>query len=96
MLRSKPDIAIHATTSSLKDAFDQISEIVKHGISVISTCEQLVYPYHSNAKLAHKLDRLAKRHKVSILGVGVNPGFVMDSLVLALTSVCSKIDRIYA
>jgi 4-hydroxy-tetrahydrodipicolinate reductase len=93
-VRSKPDIAIHATTSSLQDAFDQISEIVKRRISVISTCEQLVYPYGSNAKLAHKLDRLAKRYKVSVLGTGVNPGFVMDSLVLALTGLCSKIDQI--
>lgn len=93
-LKSKPDVAIHATTSSLKDAFEQIVKLVNRKMNVISTCEELVYPCGTNSKLAKKLDILAKRNKVSVLGVGVNPGFVMDSLVLMLTSLCSRIDRI--
>ena len=93
-VRSKPEVAIHATTSSLKDAYSQISELLKHRINVVSTCEQLVYPYVTNAKLAKKLDMLAKKYKVSVLGIGVNPGFVMDSLVLMLSSLCNTIDRI--
>ena len=95
-LKKKPDIVLHATTSYLDDAYDQISAIVKNGISVISTCEELVYPYTSSAniKLARRLDALAKKHNASILSVGVNPGFLMDSLVLALTGLCSKIERI--
>jgi len=95
-LKKKPDIVLHAATSYLDHAYEQISAIVKKGISVISTCEQLVYPYTSstNVKLANKLDALARKHDATILGVGVNPGFVMDSLVLALTGLCSKIERI--
>ncbi|MFQ5941153.1 MAG: hypothetical protein ACE5KA_05580 [Nitrososphaerales archaeon] len=94
LIKSKPDVAIHATTSSLKDSFDQIYQLLKHRISVISTCEQLVYPYGTNTKLAKTLDIIAKKYKVSVLGVGVNPGFVMDSFVLMLTSLCSKIDHL--
>jgi 4-hydroxy-tetrahydrodipicolinate reductase len=96
VLKRRPDIVLHATTSYLNDVHDQISVIVENGISVISTCEQLVYPYTSNAniKLAKKLDLLAKKHDASILGVGINPGFVMDSHVLALTSLCNKIESI--
>lgn len=95
-LKKKPDIVLHATTSYLDHAYEQISAIIKKGVSVISTCEQLVYPYTSstNVKLAKKLDTLAKKHDATILGVGVNPGFMMDSLVLALTGLCSKIERI--
>ncbi len=95
-LKARPDIVLHATTSYLDDVYDQIFEIVSKGISVISTCEQLVYPYTSNAniRLAKKLNSLAKKHDASILAVGVNPGFVMDSLVLALTGLCSSIERI--
>ncbi|MEM2759320.1 MAG: hypothetical protein QXU32_05340 [Nitrososphaerales archaeon] len=93
-IRSKPDVAIHATTSSLSEAYSQICSIVKHRINVISTCEQLVYPHGINKNLARKLDTFAQKHKVRVLGVGVNPGFVMDSLVLMLTSLCSKIERI--
>ncbi len=95
-LKKKPDIVLHATTSYLDQAHEQISAIIKKGVSVISTCEQLVCPYTSstNVRLAKKLDALARKHDVTILGVGVNPGFVMDSLVLALTGLCSKIERI--
>jgi len=95
-LKARPDIVLHATTSYLDDAYDQIAAIVAKGISVVSTCEQLVYPYTSDAniRLAKKLDSLTKKHDASILGVGVNPGFVMDSLVLALTGLCSNIEQI--
>ncbi len=95
-LNKKPDIVLHATTSYLDQAHDQISAILKKGVSVISTCEELVYPYTSiaNIKLAKKLDSIAKKHDATVLGVGVNPGFVMDSLVLALTGLCSNIERI--
>jgi len=95
-LKARPDIVLHTTNSYLAGVYDQISEIVSKGVSVISTCEQLVYPYTSNTntKLAKKLDSLAKKHDTSILAVGVNPGFVMDSLVLALTGLCSEIERI--
>ena len=95
-LKKKPDIVLHATTSRLQDVYDQISAIVKNGSNVISTCEELVYPYTSSAnmKLAKRLDALAKKYDANILGVGVNPGFMMDALVLALTGLCSKIERI--
>jgi 4-hydroxy-tetrahydrodipicolinate reductase len=95
-LKKRPDVVLQATTSYLDHAYEQISAIVKKGVSVISTCEELVYPYTSstNIKLAKQLDLLAKKHDTTILGVGVNPGFVMDALVLALTGVCSNIERI--
>lgn len=93
-VKSKPDVAIHATTSSLKDAYEQIAELLKHRINVISTCEQLVYPHASNTNLAKKLDIIARKNKVNVLAVGVNPGFVMDTFVLILTGLCNRIDRI--
>ena len=93
-VKSKPDVALHATTSSLGEAYYQISELLNHRINVLSTCEQLVYPYGNNKKIAKKLHMIAKKNKVSVLGVGVNLGFVMDSLVLKLTSLCSNIHRI--
>lgn len=88
------DIAIHATTSHLKRAYPQICELVRRNLNVISTCEELSYPYFTEPELSFKLDQLAKKHNVTILGTGVNPGFVMDTLVIALTSVCQKIDNI--
>ncbi len=92
----KPDIAVHATSSFFKDTYSQIVSIVKHGVNVVSTCEELSYPYFTDPKLAAELDLLAKRHNVTVLGTGINPGFLMDSLVITLTAVCQKIKKIEA
>jgi 4-hydroxy-tetrahydrodipicolinate reductase len=94
--KAKPDIAIHTTSSYLKDTYPQIVSIVKHGINVISTCEELSYPYYSEPKIAKELDKLAKKHDVTVLGTGINPGFLMDTLVITLTAACQKIEKIEA
>lgn len=94
--KTKPHIVVHTTSSYLKDVFPQLAEIVKHGTNVVSTCEELSYPYYSEPQLAEKLDALAKKHQATVLGTGINPGFLMDTLVITLTSVCQKIERIKA
>jgi 4-hydroxy-tetrahydrodipicolinate reductase len=92
----KADIAIHTTSSFLKDTFPQIASIIKYGVKVISTCEELTYPYYTEPKLAKELDTLAKKHNATVLGTGINPGFLMDTLVITLTAVCQKIEKIEA
>lgn len=93
---TKADIATHATSSYLKDTYPQIASLIKHGVNVISTCEELSHPYYSEPKLAKELDALAKKHDVTVLGTGINPGFLMDTLVITLTAVCQKIEKIEA
>jgi len=93
-LDMKADIAVHATSSFLKQVYPQIASLIKHGVDVISTCEELAYPHYSNPKIAEEIDRLAKKHDVTVLGTGINPGFLMDTLVITLTAVCQKIEKI--
>jgi 4-hydroxy-tetrahydrodipicolinate reductase len=88
------DVAVHATSSFLKDTFPQIASIIKRGVKVVSTCEELTYPYYSEPKLAKELDALAKKYKTTVLGTGINPGFLMDTLVVMLTAVCQKIEKV--
>lgn len=88
------DVAVHATSSFLKDTFPQIASIIKCGVKVVSTCEELTYPYYSEPKLAKELDALAKKYKTTVLGTGINPGFLMDTLVVMLTAVCQKIQKV--
>jgi hypothetical protein len=90
----RADIAVHATSSFLKDTYSQIASIIKYGVKVISTCEELSYPFHTQPELAKELDSLAKKHKATVLGTGINPGFLMDTLVITLTGPCEKIERI--
>jgi len=90
----KADIVVHATSSFLKDVYPQLEGVITHRVNVVSTCEELSYPYVTNPELAKKLDELAKSHKATVLGTGINPGFLMDTLVITLTGVCQKVNKI--
>ena len=90
----KADVVIHATTSFLEQTYPQIAKALKHGQNVVSTCEELTYPYIADPHLARKLHELAKEHGATVLGTGINPGFLMDTLVITLTGVCQSIEKI--
>ena len=79
---TRPDVVLHATVPTLAEALGQITEAVRAGCRVISTCEELAYPWVVHRDAAEALDREARRAGVSVLGTGVNPGYVFDALVL--------------
>ncbi len=85
--RAKGGILLHATGSRLAQIKDQLFAACEAGLSVVSTCEELAYPFLKNADLAEELDRRAQKSGVAILGTGVNPGFVLDRLAATLGSV---------
>jgi hypothetical protein len=93
---TRPHVAIQATCSRVTDAAVEISTLVRHGVHAISIAEEMAFPACAAPALADELDRLAVANKVSILGTGVNPGFVLDLLVIALTGVCAGIESITA
>ena len=93
---TRPHVAIQATCSRAADAAAEISTLVRHGIHVISIAEEMAYPACASGALADELHRLAVANKVSILGTGINPGFVLDLLVIALTGVCAAVESITA
>jgi 2,4-diaminopentanoate dehydrogenase len=90
----RPDIAVLCTQSSLKKALPAIEAVLKLKIPIVSTTEELAYPVKANAALAKRIDALAKRARVAVLGTGVNPGFAMDALPIALTGVCESVTGI--
>ena len=90
----KPDVAVLCTNSSLKKVLPQIEAIVKLKVPIVSTTEELAYPTKGNMKYARAIHQLAKKYKVAILGTGVNPGFAMDALPIAMTGVCERVDAI--
>jgi 4-hydroxy-tetrahydrodipicolinate reductase len=91
---TKPDVVVLCTSSSLKKVLPQIEEILKLRVPIVSTTEELAYPTKSNMKYARAIHALAKKAKVAVLGTGVNPGFVMDALPIALTGVCERVESI--
>jgi 4-hydroxy-tetrahydrodipicolinate reductase len=90
----QPDVAVLCTSSSLKDVMPQIETVLKKKVAIVSTTEELSYPVGKNRALAKKIDALAKKHKVAIVGTGVNPGFAMDALPITLTGICESVDSI--
>lgn len=92
--KERPDIAILSTVSDMQRIAPQIEEIVRHGIPVVSTCEELCYPWDEAPGLARRIDEAAKAGQVAVLGTGVNPGFLMDALPIFLTAVCKDVKKI--
>ncbi len=94
LARTEADVVIH-TTSSYFDLFkDQIIEILEAGLDVVSTAEELSFPWLAHGQEAAEIDAVAKRAGKTVLGTGVNPGFIMDALPLFLTAICQRVDRI--
>src|SRR5215213_7301216 len=91
---AKPDVVVLCTSSSLKRVLPQMQEIIKLKVPIVSTTEELAYPTKGNMKYARVIHELAKRSKVAVLGTGVNPGFVMDALPIALTGVCERVEAL--
>jgi len=90
----KPDVAVLCTSSSLKKVMPQIETVLKKKVAIVSTTEELSYPVGKNRALAKRIDALAKKHKVAVVGTGVNPGFAMDALPITLTGICERVDSI--
>ena len=94
VLRRKPDVAVVTTVSDLKRLWPQIEPIIAAGVHVVSTCEELSYPWTSQPDLSAIIDRAARHSGVSVLGTGINPGFLMDFLPISATAVCNRVDSI--
>jgi 2,4-diaminopentanoate dehydrogenase len=92
--RLRPDVVVIATTSFLRDVFPLIRDCFSVGARVVTTCEQLVYPQAAYPEIAKEIDAAARRASVAVLGVGINPGFVMDMLPILLTAPSSAIRHI--
>jgi hypothetical protein len=92
--KSKPQVAVLCTSSSLKRVWPQLEGVLKLKVPIVSTTEELSYPWFSNRALARKIDAAAKKAKVAVVGTGVNPGFAMDALPITLTAICERVDSL--
>ena len=88
------EVVVLTTTSSLEQIRPQILEIISCGKNVVSTCEELMYPWQTSPNLAREIDLAARGQGVSVLSTGVNPGFLMDFLPLVMTGVCRDVEKV--
>ena len=91
---TRPDIAIYTTVSSLRAFLPQTEIAIRSGVNVISICEELAYPSFVDAALSAKYDEMCKNHGVTMLGTGINPGFLMDMRASVLTAACREVQKV--
>ncbi len=86
--------AVLATSSDLQKCMPTLRGLLSRGVSVVSTCEELLYPWLRHEAAADELEALCKANGARCVGTGVNPGFLMDTLPVALTAVCRDVRRV--
>ena len=92
--RTRPHIALQATCSGLDDAWPEVAILLREGVSVVSIAEEMAYPACHSPAVAAEMADLARANGAGVVGTGINPGFVLDLLIVALTGVCSSVEAI--
>jgi hypothetical protein len=92
--RGQADMVAHTTSSHFDSFMPQLVGILELGLDVVSTSEELAYPWQAHPEQARTLDEIAKRRGKTLLGTGVNPGFLMDTLPITLTGICQSVEQI--
>lgn len=93
VLDGRVDVVMHTTSSDLSKVEGELMACIAAGTCVVSTCEELSFPFRKHPELAQRLDAAAKDEGVALVGTGVNPGFVMDKLVLVLSAAAQRVDH---
>lgn len=88
------DVAIVTTLSSLERLEDQLTDLAAARLNIVSTCEELSYPWETLPEVAGRIDEACREAGVTCLGTGVNPGFLMDYLPAVMSSVCQEVEKV--
>ncbi len=88
------DVAVITTLSGVEAVEQSIVEAAEAGLHIVSTCEELSYPWRTNPNVSERIDRVCKQNDVACVGTGVNPGFLMDYLPSVLTSICQQVEKV--
>lgn len=93
---SRPDVVLHTTGSRIAAIAPQLEEILTHGVSCVTSAEELLVPDYRDPEAAARLDAVARRNDATLVGTGVNPGFVLDLLPIVVGGTCRRIDSLRA
>ena len=80
------DVAFHCAGSHIDAIEGQLLELIEAGCNVVTTAEEVIWPYGNRDDAAARLDAAARRKGVTLFAAGVNPGFLLDRLPTYLSS----------
>jgi len=92
--KNKPVVAIITTVSSINKLTSQVEEAARAGLHIVTTCEEMIYPWNQHPNDAAKIDEICKEFGIACVGTGINPGFLMDYLPSVFTSVCQEVESV--
>ncbi len=84
-------VAVVTTVSHLAAFEPQLVQLAQAKLPVVSTCEELSFPWRRQPELARRIDQVCRDNGIACVGTGVNPGFLMDFLPTVLTGLCQKV-----
>ncbi|MGB4434657.1 MAG: 2,4-diaminopentanoate dehydrogenase [Defluviitoga tunisiensis] len=96
IVENNPDLVVIATSSFISNVKDQIITVLRNNVNVITIAEEMAYPFYTDIEAANEINNVAVRHNMSVLGTGINPGFVLDTLIITLTGACLNVRKIKA
>jgi len=88
------DVAFVTTVSSLVALESQVAELARAKLNIVSTCEELFFPWKTNPEVAGRIDAICRQNGVACVGTGVNPGYLMDFLPTVLTGLCQNVAKV--
>lgn len=88
------DVALLTTVSSIIALESQVAELARAGLNIVSTCEELFFPWKTNPEVAARIDEVCRRNNVTCVGTGVNPGYLMDLLPTVLSGLCQNVKKV--
>ncbi len=90
------DVVLHGTSSFVREVVGEIEACLDHHLDVVTIAEEMAYPWAADPGLSDRLDQVARERGRTILGTGVNPGFVLDTLIVVLSCVTAHVEKVYA
>ena len=88
------DVALLTTVSSLVALESQVAELAEAKLNIVSTCEELFFPYKTHPDVAERINEICRQNGVACVGTGVNPGYLMDFLPTVLTGLCQNVEKV--
>lgn len=71
---------------------DNIIRLLRSGKNVITTTAH-TYPYAHGVDYGRRFERACEEGASTLFGTGINPGFIAERIAVALTGICTTVER---
>lgn len=87
------DIAVITLFSFENEIADMCEQCLARGVSVITTCEECIYPWTTDPAITNRLDRIGKEAGATMVGSGMQDIYWIN-MVSTLVGGCHHIEKI--